>query len=88
MSRGNHVKMQQNLKNLAQVPFKGRVVPTQSDGEARYGVEWQDESGNVVGTLYENDDGTQLRLRNGEVTEGIFSPYELTKLLEEQASQR
>ena len=38
--------------------------------------------------LYENDDGTQLRLRNGEVTEGIFSPYELTKLLEEQASQR
>ncbi len=56
--------------------------------EARYGVEWQDESGNVVGTLYENDDGTQLRLRNGEVTEGIFSPYELTKLLEEQASQR
>ena len=81
-------QMQQNLKNLAQVPFKGRVVPTQSDGEARYGVEWQDESGNVVGTLYENDDGTQLRLRNGEVTEGIFSPYELTKLLEEQASQR
>ena len=39
-------------------------------------------------TIIINDDGTQLRLRNGEVTEGIFSPYELTKLLEEQASQR
>lgn len=81
-------QMQRNLQRLAESPFKGKVVPTQADGEARYGVEWQDEAGNVVGTMYENEDGTQLRLRNGEVTEGIFTPYELTRLLEEQEASR
>ncbi len=79
-------RMQQNLSNYGEVPYSGEVVPTQANGEALYGVQWQDGQGNVMGTLYENRDGTQLRLSNGEVTEGIFTPYELTRLLEAQES--
>ena len=77
-------KLQDSMKDLQDVPYESNIVPKTLQGEQIYALEWKDKNGHSLGYMYSNTDGVQLRLPNGETTEGEFSPSVITDLLSNQ----